>query len=259
MPLDPGPEFMRRLAAAAAAQTLPRFRRKSNVATKLADSFDPVTEADREAELAIRSIIRAEFPKHGILGEEFGSEQPDNSHVWVIDPIDGTRAFISGLPLWGTLVGLIVEGRAVSGMMSQPFTGEFYYANSSGAFYEGPGGESRLRVSTVTSLADATLCTTSPYLFATRKRGLYEKVEEAVRLPRYGTDCYAYAMLAAGHVDLVVESALQPYDIVALIPIIEKAGGVITTWEGGRPEEGGDIVAAATPELHAAALTFLRE
>ncbi|MCT8997716.1 histidinol-phosphatase [Chelativorans intermedius] len=254
----PTPDFMRRLAAAAAAETLPRFRGQGAVTNKHAAGFDPVTEADRAAEEAIRALIRSHFPGHGILGEEFGAEGTDNSHVWVIDPIDGTRAFISGLPLWGTLVGLTVEGRAVAGMMSQPFTGELYYADGEGAHYEGPGGGRRLAVRPTTRLEEATLCTTTPALFDAPRRKLYDRVEAAVRLPRYGTDCYAYAMVAAGHVDLVIESGLNAYDIVALIPIIEQAGGVVTTWDGGRAEGGGDIVAAATPELHQRALELLR-
>jgi histidinol phosphatase-like enzyme (inositol monophosphatase family) len=254
----PSPDFMRRLAAVAAAETLPRFRQGGDVANKRESGFDPVTEADRAAEQAIRRLIGDEFPDHGIIGEEFGAERTESSHVWVIDPIDGTRAFISGLPLWGTLVGLTVDGKAAAGMMSQPFTGELYYADGNGAYYEGPGGARRLASRRTTRLADATLCTTTPALFDAPRRALYDRVEEAVRLPRYGTDCYAYAMVAAGHVDLVIECGLQPYDVVALIPIIEQAGGVITAWDGTAAEAGGDIVAAATPELHARALEYLR-
>lgn len=255
--MGPTPDFMRRIAAAAAAETLPRFRNGGLVDNKLAAGFDPVTEADKGAEKAIRTLIREEFPEHGIIGEEFGAENAGHSHVWVIDPIDGTRAFISGLPLWGTLVGLTVEGKAVAGLMSQPFIGELYFADGGGAFYEGPGGNRRLTTRPTTVLGDATLCTTTPALFNGLRRALYDRVEQAVKLPRYGTDCYAYAMVAAGHVDLVVECDLQPYDIVGLIPIIEKAGGVITRWDGAAAEKGGDIVAAATPELHSQAMELL--
>jgi histidinol phosphatase-like enzyme (inositol monophosphatase family) len=250
-------DFLRRIARVAGEETLPRFRRQGLVDNKRTHGFDPVTEADRAAERAIRALIAEEFPDHGILGEEFGAQGTGNSHVWVIDPIDGTRAFIAGLPLWGTLVGLTVGGDAVAGMMSQPFTGEFFYADGKGAHYEGPGGARRLSTRKTTSLAEATLCTTTPMMFQPDRRALYDRVEAAVRLPRYGTDCYAYAMLAAGHVDLVIECDLQPYDIVALIPIMEQAGGVVTTWAGEAAEAGGDIVAAATPELHAAALAIL--
>jgi histidinol phosphatase-like enzyme (inositol monophosphatase family) len=251
-------EFMRRIAEAAAAETLPRFRRQGEVTNKLSAGFDPVTEADRGAERAIRALISAEFPGHGILGEEYGSENVDHSHVWVIDPIDGTRAFISGLPVWGTLVGLTVEGDAVAGMMSQPFTGELYYADGAGTHYEGPGGGRRLSTRATTALADATLFTTTPALYEGDKRQRFDRLEAQVKLSRYGVDCYAFAMLAAGSVDLVIEPGLQPYDIVALIPIIEQAGGIITTFDGGPAENGGDVLAAATRELHAAAMEVLR-
>jgi histidinol phosphatase-like enzyme (inositol monophosphatase family) len=249
---------MRRVAQAAAAETLPRFRSQGAIANKLSGGFDPVTEADQQAELAIRALIEAEFPDHGILGEEHGSSNTDSRHVWVIDPIDGTRAFISGLPVWGTLVGLTVDGDAVAGMMSQPFIGEFFFAADGRSTYEGPDGARSLATRGTTDLAEATLCTTTPALFPGGKREIYDRLESRVRLARYGADCYAYAMLAAGNIDLVVEAGLQPYDIVALVPIIERAGGVITAWDGGPAEAGGDIVAAATPELHAAACEALQ-
>lgn len=249
--------FMRRIAAAAAAETLPRFRTAGLVTNKLMAGFDPVTEADREAEKAIRSVIQAVYPTHGILGEEFGAENADSSHVWVIDPIDGTRSFISGVPLWGTLVGLTVDGDAVAGMMAQPFVGELFFATEAGAFYEGPRGSGVLATRSTTKIENATLCTTTPALFKNGGRVAFDRLEERVRLSRYGTDCYAYCMLAAGHVDLVVEVGLQSYDIVALIPIIEKAGGKVTDWNGGPAENGGAIVAAATADLHRAALELL--
>jgi len=246
--------FFRRLAQAAAEQTLPRFRQSGAISNKLAEGFDPVTEADREAERALVALIGETYPTHGILGEEHGARTGDGRHVWVIDPIDGTRAFISGLPVWGTLVGLTDGGDAVAGMMSQPFTGELFYADGSGAFFEGPGGDRTLRTRNTSELAQATLFTTTPALFKGEKRARFDRLEASVRLSRYGVDCYAFAMLAAGHADLVIEAGLQPYDIVALIPIIEQAGGVITTFDGGAAEGGGDILASATPALHRAAL-----
>jgi histidinol phosphatase-like enzyme (inositol monophosphatase family) len=255
--LDDMKVFLRELAAAAAEQTLPRFRQPAEIGNKYEVGFDPVTEADREAERAIRAMIEGRFPDHGIVGEEFGASNAGSDHVWVIDPIDGTRAFISGLPLWGTLVGLTRDGRAVAGMMSQPFTGETFLADAEGATYEGPGGLRPLATRGTTRLADATLCTTTPALFTGARRQAYDRLEQQVRLARYGTDCYAYCMLAAGHIDLVVETGLQPYDIVALVPIIEQAGGVVTASDGSRPEPGGEIVAAASAELHRAALEML--
>lgn len=252
-------EFMRRLAAAAAAETLPRFRTAGTVSNKEASGFDPVTEADREAERALRALINREFPGHGILGEEHGSENIASRHVWVIDPIDGTRAFISGLPVWGTLVGLTVDGDAVAGMMSQPFTGELFYADGKASHYEGPGGPRTLATRKTSELADATLFTTTPALFKGPMRGVYDRLEAAVRLARYGTDCYAFAMVAAGHADFAVDAGLQAYDIVALIPLIEQAGGVVTTWTGGPAENGGDILASANPVLHEKALRLIAD
>lgn len=252
------PDFMRKIAAAAAAETLPRFRQSGLVDNKLTSGFDPVTEADREAEQAIRALIRATYPEHGILGEEFGLENGDARYQWVIDPIDGTRSFISGMPLWGTLVGLTDNGDAVAGIMSQPFIGELFWCDGEQSFYEGPHGSKQITTRKTTDVAEAILCTTTPALFVGDHKVAYDRLEAQVQLARYGTDCYAYAMLAAGNVDLVVETGLQPYDIIALVPIIEQAGGVITTWDGGPAEQAGDIVAAATPELHAAALTLLR-
>lgn len=249
--------FLKQIANVAAEQTLPRFRTIALVDNKYQTGFDPVTEADREAERAIRRLINATFPEHGILGEEFGGENLDQSHIWVIDPIDGTRAFISGLPVWGTLAGLTINGDAVAGLMSQPFTGELFMCDGDVSWYEGPGGTRRLQTRKTNDLAEATLFTTTPALFKGNQRAAYDGVEAKVRLARYGADCYAYAMLASGFVDLVIETALHPYDIVALIPIIEKAGGVITTWDGGPAEKAGDIVAAATPALHAKALDLL--
>lgn len=250
-------EFLRRLADAASRESLARFRQPGLVSNKVAGGFDPVTEGDREAEKAIRAIINAEFPDHGILGEEFGTENADARHVWVVDPIDGTRSFISGIPLWGTLIGLTDTGDAIAGLMAQPFIGELFYTLGDGSFYEGPRGNARLQTRETTAIADAILCTTTPYLFKDGFKAPFERLEQQVQLSRYGTDCYAYAMLAAGHIDLVVEVGLQVYDIVALIPIIEQAGGKITGWDGGPAERGGEIVAAANERLHAAAMEIL--
>lgn len=254
--------FLKEIALAAAEQTLPRFRQKIAIDNKYSVGFDPVTEADREAELAIRRVINRHFPEHGILGEEFGGEKLDSSHVWVIDPIDGTRAFISGLPVWGTLVGLMIDGDAKIGMMSQPFTQELYYTTGEGAFWSGPeyagnGGHVQLKTRQTELLSEATLFTTSPSLFKDDQREGFDKLEGQVRLSRYGVDCYAYSMLASGFADLVVESGLQPYDVMGLIPVVEQAGGIITQLDGGPAEKGGYIVAAATAKLHEQTLNIL--
>ena len=244
-----------RLADAAGAAIRPWFRNGAAVERK-GDST-PVTEADRAAETAIRALIEKRFPDHGILGEEHGAVGTDRRHVWVIDPIDGTRAFITGIPVWGTLVGLTENGKSIAGMMAQPFTGELFYALNGKSCRRASGGESENRVSGVTELLGATLFTTTPHLFRGEARERYDAIESKVKLFRYGCDCYAYCMLAAGFVDLVIETALQPYDIVALVPIIEAAGGIVTNWDGSRPEAGGNIIAAATPELHRAAMQMM--
>jgi histidinol phosphatase-like enzyme (inositol monophosphatase family) len=250
-------DFLVELAQAAANETLTRFRRSGAIENKLQAGFDPVTEADKAAEHAIRALIERDFPDHGILGEEHGALGLDRDHVWVIDPIDGTRAFISGLPTWGTLIGLTHEGKAVTGLMSQPFTQELFYALNGKSHLSRLGATQQLQTRKTTSLADATLFTTTPHLFKNEAKTRFEALEHKVKLSRYGCDCYAYAMVAAGHVDLVVEPGLKPYDIVALIPIIENAGGVVTCWDGSPAEKGGNIIAAATPELHEAALAIM--
>ena len=248
-------------ADVAAAMTLPRFRTNLAVDNKWTEGFDPVTEADREAERAIRELIAARFPDHGLIGEEWDAKETGSRFAWIIDPIDGTRAFITGVPVWGTLVGLTVEGRAVAGLMAQPFTGEIFLSLPGEAHYHRGTERLELRTSTVTELAKAKLTATSPDLFLRSGRDLaaqWAAISDGALTVRYGLDCYGYCLLAAGHIDLVVEAGLKDVDIAPLIPIIENAGGVVTTWDGGAAEQGGNIVAAATPELHAAAMAVLR-
>lgn len=250
--------FLDELASHSGEAILPFFRSHLAVVDKrLHGVFDPVTEADRAAELVIRNLIRERFPEHGILGEEFGADRQDAEFVWVVDPIDGTRSFICGLPVWGTLIGLKRNGAPVLGMMHQPYTGEKFFGDGAKAWMTGPRGEVRLETRTVTDLHEATLMTTTPALFKGDKRAAYDKVESAVKLARYGTDCYAYAMLAAGQIDLVIETGLQAYDIVALIPVIEGAGGVITTWDGKPATDGGDVLASANHQIHEKTLRLL--
>ena len=257
--MQPDLDFIHRLADAAARETLPRFRVNTAITNKKEGGFDPVTEADQNAEAAIRALIESEFPDHGILGEEHGSVGLDREHVWVIDPIDGTRAFISGLPVWGTLIGLYKNGRAVAGAMDQPFTRERYVADHSGTYYRGPDGERLVRARACGSLSEATLFTTSPYLFADDGIARYRAVESRVNLTRYGCDCYAYSLVASGNIDLVIESGLAPYDVGGLIMLLESAGAIMTTWDGDRPEQGGNIIAAASKAVHEEALELLRE
>ena len=249
--------FVDALATASGDTILPFFRTALAVENKLARGFDPVTAADRAAEDAMRTLIRQNFPEHGILGEEYGSEQTDAEYVWVLDPIDGTKSFISGMVAWGTLIGLMRFGEPVYGMMHQPFTRERFSGDSGAAHYRGPAGDRDLHVRACEALSDALLFTTSPLLMNAADRASFKKVEDKVKLSRYGGDCYAYCMLAAGQIDLVIETELKPHDIVALIPIILGAGGIVTTWENGPPQAGGRIVAAGDARTHAAALELL--
>ncbi|KQR75913.1 histidinol-phosphatase [Rhizobium sp. Leaf341] len=250
--------FFDRLADAAKAETLPRFRMGIGVSNKLETGFDPVTEGDQAAERAIRALIEATFPDHGILGEEYGTVGADRDYVWVIDPIDGTRAFISGLPVWGTLIGLYHKGRAVMGLMDQPFTGERFFAADGVTHYQGPEGVGTLQTRDCGALSAATMFTTSPSLFHGDVRTKFEAVQDKVQLARYGCDCYAFALLAAGHIDLVIEAGLKPYDVGGLIPLIEQAGGIVTDWNGGRAEMGGEVLAAGSAAVHAEALAMLK-
>jgi myo-inositol-1(or 4)-monophosphatase len=223
----------------------------------LSGSFDPVTAADRAAEAAMRALIKQTFPEHGIIGEEFGADRPEAEYVWVLDPIDGTKSFICGLPAWGTLIALTRRGEPIYGMMHQPFTHEHFAGDGSAASYRGPAGDRALRARACARLEDAVLLTTSPLLMNDADRRSFARVERTVRLSRYGGDCYAYCVLAAGHIDLVIETELKPHDVLPLIPIIEGAGGIITTWENGRPHAGGRIIAAGDRRTHAAAMALL--
>jgi histidinol phosphatase-like enzyme (inositol monophosphatase family) len=250
--------FFHEMCDCSAEQTLPLFRTHPDVTNKLEEDFDPVTEADQQAEIAIRKLIESRFPEHGIIGEEFGSVRTDAQYQWIIDPIDGTRAFISGIPVWGTLIGLYDNGIPVAGVMDQPFTRERYLAIGGTSHLSIAGGKSvSLNTATVDRLDQAILMTTSPNLLTGENDRAYFEVEKRVKLARYGCDCYAYCQLAAGQVDLVIESGLNIYDIAALIAIIEGAGGLVTNWAGGDASQGGSVVAAANRALHTKALEQL--
>ena len=253
----PDEAFWHELADAADRETMARFRQGGDVANKLDGGFDPVTEADREAERALREAIGARFPDHAIVGEEHGAANAGHAVRWVIDPVDGTRAFVSGLPVWMTLVGLEHDGRAVAGLASQPVTGERFLAPGDGtAHVTVRGGRRALRTRKARSPGAAAVMTTDPYILGDAIDRLDAFRREA-RLVRYGTDAYAFCALATGHVDVVFERGVQPYDIAALIPIVEGAGGLFTTWTGDRAERGGDVVATGSREMHDWALGIL--
>ena len=251
--------FVDQLATVSGETILPFFRAALAVESKKREdgSFDPVTAADRAAESAMRTLIRRMFPEHGIIGEEYGDERAEAEYVWVLDPIDGTKSFISGLPIWGTLIALTRFGEPVFGMMHQPFTGERFAGDGGAAHYRGPGGKRELRVRPCAALDEAVVYTTSPRLMKSADREVFRRVEDAARLSRYGGDCYAYCMLAAGQIDVVIETELKLHDVMALIPIIAGAGGMMTTWDNGPPQAGGRIIAAGDRRVHAAALALL--
>ncbi|MCH5520362.1 histidinol-phosphatase [Pseudomonas syringae] len=247
--------FAEGLAEAAAGAIQPYFRVKLGVEDKGGRVFDPVTLADKSAERAMRELIQVQYPTHGILGEEEGAVVGASKLTWVLDPIDGTRAFITGLPLWGTLIALNDGHRPVIGVMNQPFTGERYIGTPDGAWRNG----TKLQTRPCSGLSAATLMCTTPDMFdSVIRRDAFQSAANQAQLVRFGGDCYAYCMLASGFVDVIIEASLQPYDVQALIPIIEGAGGVITAWDGGTAQNGGTVVACGDPALHAQLVELLR-
>jgi myo-inositol-1(or 4)-monophosphatase len=246
------------LADTAGVVILPHFRTEHAVDHKGGDLFDPVTAADREAEAAIRAALAKAHPSHGVIGEEFGALNREAEYCWVVDPIDGTRSFILGLPVWGTLIGLMQSGKPLLGMMDQPFTGERFWSGETQAFLRHNGTTRTMRVRDCAVLGEALLATTSTDFFVSEEEHRrFDNLTRAVRLRRFGGDCYNYCMLALGQIDLVVEAGLQPYDILPLMPIIERAGGMVTTWDGGDARGGGRVVAAGDKRVHEAALKIL--
>jgi myo-inositol-1(or 4)-monophosphatase len=249
--------FVDQLATASGDTILTFFRTALAIENKKTGGFDPVTAADRAAEQTMRALIRKQFPDHGILGEEYGSERTDAEYVWVLDPIDGTKSFISGMVAWGTLIGLMRFGEPVFGMMNQPFTRERFSGDGGAAHYRGQAGKRDLRVRECADLDNALLSTTSPLLMNHDDRAAFARLEDKVKLSRYGGDCYQYCMLAAGLIDLIIETEIKPHDIVAIIPIVAGAGGIVSTWENGPAQNGGRVIVAGDRRTHAAALEIL--
>ena len=252
-------EIAHMLADAAGAAILPHFRRSDlNAENKLSEGFDPVTIADRAAEQAMRTVLGELRPDDGIWGEEFGQTSGTSGRTWVLDPIDGTRGFISGTPTWGVLIALSDDSGPFLGIVDQPYTSERFVGSADGATMTGPKGPQSLQTRTTNSLDQAILFTTFPEVGTLQERAGFESVANRVKLTRYGMDCYAYALLAAGQVDLVIEAGLNAYDIQGPIAVIQAAGGVVTDWQGGPAHDGGRVLAAANPQIHAAALELLK-
>ncbi|MFC6688415.1 histidinol-phosphatase [Jhaorihella thermophila] len=246
------------LADAARAATLPWFRRQGlRAEDKGSAGYDPVTVADRAAERAMRDILARHRPDDAILGEELGNTQGSSGRTWVLDPIDGTRGFISGTPTWGVLIALGTPECVILGIIDQPYTAERFVGAPGVAAVSGPFGTDPLGTRRGSTLADAILFSTFPEVGTPQERAGFEAVADKVRLTRFGMDCYAYALVAAGQVDLVIEAGLKPYDIQAPIGVIEAAGGIVTDWRGGPALQGGRVIAAANQRVHAEALDIL--
>lgn len=246
------------LADAARAATLMHFRSSALSAdTKEADRFDPVTVADRLSEERMRAILARRRPKDGILGEEYGAKAGTTGLTWVLDPIDGTRGYLSGTPTWGVLVSVRDKTGPIYGIIDQPYIRERFEGGFGRAEVNGPMGRAPLRVRPPRRLAEAILFSTFPEVGTPDEGAAFQRVAAGAKLVRYGTDCYAYALVAAGTIDLVIEAGLQAYDVQAPIAVITAAGGIVTDWEGNPAHDGGRILAASCPELHAEALALL--
>ncbi|MBC7147616.1 MAG: inositol monophosphatase family protein [Thioclava marina] len=248
----------------ARSETLAQFRPEGGIGAqnKLASGFDPVTEADRAAEAVMRAHLEERRPQDGIFGEEYGVKHGTSGLTWVLDPIDGTRGFMSGTPTWGVLIALCAQeedgpGAPLLGVIDQPYIGERFSGGFGAAEVSGPLGHRPLVTRSPRALDEAVLFTTFPEVGTEAEGAAFARLSRQVRLTRYGMDCYAYALVAAGQIDLVVEAGLQPYDVAAPIAVIEAAGGIVTDWQGRPAHRGGRVIAAANPEIHAAALEHL--
>ncbi|MEM9968940.1 MAG: histidinol-phosphatase [Pseudomonadota bacterium] len=247
------------MADAAREVILPYFRNSSLVAqNKQPAGFDPVTEADRASEEKMRAILASERPNDAIIGEEFGENVGTTGLTWVLDPIDGTRGFVSGTPTWGVLIAVSDENGPFYGLIDQPYIGERFEGAPDGALMQGPAGQLALATRAVASLSEATLFTTFPEIGTAQERAGFSAVAQQAKLVRYGMDCYAYALVAAGHADLVIEAGLAAYDIQAPIAVIQAAGGLVTDWQGLPAHQGGQVVAAGDAKVHAQALDILK-
>jgi histidinol phosphatase-like enzyme (inositol monophosphatase family) len=255
--------FAHRLADAAGEVIRPYFRQRLDVADKRPiihgqPVFDPVTEADKNAEKAIRALIDRERPDDGILGEEFGEKPGRNGLRWVLDPVDGTRAFINGRHEWGSLIALEENERPVLGVLDQPWIGERFVGVNGSASLHFRGAIQPLQVRACAELSDAILCATHPDgYFQKEERDAFRRVQRAVKMSRWGGDCYIFGTMALGFTDLIIESAFHRWDVAALIPLIEGAGGIITNWQGGSCAVGGQVLAAGDVRLHEAAMKLL--
>ncbi|MCA3575235.1 MAG: histidinol-phosphatase [Aestuariivirga sp.] len=246
------------LAEASAAAILPFFRQNTAVEVKDGPVWDPVTEGDRAGERAIRALIETHYPDHGIHGEEYGIKEARSPFTWVLDPVDGTRSFVCGMPTWATLIGLSVEGQPKLGLMNQPVVGDMFYGSPEGAWHDYRGRVTRIATRGGISLSRAAIGTTAPELYRSAEdQRRFQALKSKAQLTRYGGDAYFYCMMAAGHLDIAMDCGLQPYDITPLLPIVTGAGGVAAEWTGGDPARGGNVITAGSPALLAEALAVM--
>ncbi len=255
-------DFARRLAEAARRETLPRFRAGAAVVNKAGAEFDPVTDADREAERVIADMVARAYPDHSFIGEEFGERIGAAPFRWIVDPVDGTRAFVCGAATWTTLVALERDGAPVLGIIDQPYTDEYWIGVDGDAQFTRAGKTIEARTSGLADISKARISTTDPrtdiYLKG-EEADAFARLAAATRIARFSLDAYAYGLLAIGELDIVAETSLQVYDYAALRPVVEGAGGVVSNWRGDPvgTDDRGEVLAAATPELHRAAVEIL--
>ena len=246
------------LAEASAQAILPYFRQNTQVDIKAGPVWDPVTEGDRAGEREIRRMIELRYPDHGILGEEYGVKEARSPFTWVLDPVDGTRAFVCGMPTWATLIGLSYEGKPAVGLMNQPLVGDMFYGNPDGAWHDCRGSHTRLAARPGVPLRRATLGTTAPELYRSEdNQRRFQALRAQAQLTRYGGDSYFYCLMAAGHLDIAMDCGLQPYDIAPLLPIITGAGGCAAEWTGGDVTQGGNVITAGSRPLLEEALAIM--
>ena len=252
-------QFAIALAKASAAEILPYFRRNTEVEVKDGPVWDPVTEGDKAGERIIRRMIEARYPDHGIHGEEYGVKEGRSGFTWILDPVDGTRSFVCGMPTWATLIGLSFEGRPVIGLMNQPVVGDMFYGSPHGAWHDYRGETHAMRTRQGVPLSRAMVGTTAPELYRSEQdMQAFLRLKSKAQLTRYGGDAYFFCMMAAGHLDIALDANMQPYDIAPLLPIVAGAGGVAAEWRGGDPAQGGHVITAGSQALLDEALAVLQ-
>ena len=246
------------LAGASAKAILPHFRQNTSVEVKDGPVWDPVTEGDRAGERVIRAMIEERYPDHGIHGEEYGLKEARSPFTWVLDPIDGTRSFVCGMPTWATLIGLSFEGTPAVGLMNQPVVGDMFYGSPLGAWHDYRGLTTPIATRKGIPLSRAAIGTTAPELYrSAENQRRFQALKARAQLTRYGGDAYFFCMMAAGHLDIAMDCGLQPYDITPLLPIVTGAGGVAAEWTGGDLTKGGNVITAGTPGLLKEALAVM--